>query len=83
MTAPASTAAFEDVYRAEYRRLLRKLRRRVGPNEAPDLVQEVFARFLRSEALDRVENPAAYLSRITRNLLIDRPRRKRRGMPIF
>lgn len=83
MTAPASTAAFEDFYRAEYRRLLRKLRRRVGPNEAPDLVQEVFARFLRSEALGRVENPAAYLSRITRNLLIDRARRKQRGMPIF
>ena len=83
MTAPASTAAFEDFYRAEYRRLLRKLRRRVGPNEAPDLVQEVFARFLRSEALGRVENPAAYLSRITRNLLIDRARRNLHGMPIF
>ncbi len=46
-------------------------------------MQEVFARFLRSEALDRVENPAAYFSRITRNLLIDRTRRKRHGMPIF
>lgn len=83
MTAPASTAAFEDLYRTEYRRLLRKLRRRVGSDEAPDLVQEVFARFLRSEALGRVENPAAYLSRTTRNLLIDRTRRKRHGMPIF
>lgn len=83
MTAPASTATFETLYQSEYRRLLRKLRRRVGPNEAPDLVQEVFARFLRSEALGRVENPAAYLSRITRNLLIDRARRKRHGMPIF
>lgn len=83
MTAPASIPAFEDFYRTEYRRLLRKLRRRVGPNEAPDLVQEVFTRFMRSEALGRVENPAAYLSRITRNLLIDRARRKRQGMPIF
>lgn len=83
MTAPASTATFETLYQSEYRRLLRKLRRRVGPNEATDLVQEVFARFLRSEALGRVENPAAYLSRITRNLLIDRARRKRHGLPIF
>ena len=83
MTAHASTAAFEDLYRTEYRRLLRKLRRRVGSDEAPDLVQEVFARFLRSEALGRVESPAAYLSRITRNLLIDRTRWKRHGMPIF
>ncbi|MGV2496039.1 sigma-70 family RNA polymerase sigma factor [Pelagerythrobacter aerophilus] len=83
MTAPASPAALEHFYRTEYRHLLRKLRRRVGPNEASDLVQEVFARFLRSEALGRVENPAAYLSRITRNMLIDRARRKRHGMPIF
>ncbi len=83
MTAPQQVATFEAVYHSEYRRLLRNLRRRVGPDEAPDLVQEVFARLLRSEAMDRVENPAAYLSRITRNLLIDRARRKRRGMPIF
>ncbi|MGE0341270.1 MAG: sigma-70 family RNA polymerase sigma factor [Xanthobacteraceae bacterium] len=84
MNAPCEqTATFETLYRSEYRRLLRKLRRRVGPDEAPDLVQEVFARFLRSDALGRIENPAAYLSRITRNLLIDRARRKRRGMPIF
>lgn len=84
MIAPCEqTATFEHIHHAEHRRLLRKLRRRVGPDEAPDLVQEVFARFLRSDALGRVENPAAYLSRITRNLLIDRARRKRQGMPIF
>lgn len=83
MTAPAPTASFDDIYHAEYRRLLRKLRRRVGADEAPDLVQEIFTRFLRSGAPGRVQNPAAYLSRITRNLLIDRARRKRKGMPIF
>ncbi len=84
MTAPRQqTATFDDIYSVEYRRLLRKLRRRVGPDEASDLVQEVFARFLRIEALGRIENPAAYLSRITRNILIDRARGKRRGMPIF
>lgn len=83
MNASTSSAAFGDLYRTEHRRLLRKLRRRVGSNEASDLVQEVFARFLRSEALGRVDNPVAYLSRITRNLLIDRARRKRDGMPIF
>lgn len=83
MTAPASPAAFEHFYRTEYRHLLRKLRRRVGPNEASDLVQEAFARLLRSEALGRVENPAAYLSRITRNLLIDRARRKKCGPTAF
>lgn len=40
-------AAFAAVYQAEHGRLLRYLRRRVGPDEAPDLVQEVFARLLR------------------------------------
>lgn len=80
MTALGPAASFDDFYRAEYRRLLRKLRRRVGPDEAPDLVQEIFARFLRNGAAGRAHNPAAYLSRIARNLLIDRTRRK---MPIF
>ena len=83
MTAPQQGAAFEKVFRTEHRRLLRKLRRRVGPDEALDLVQEVFARLLGSGVLERLENPAAYLSRITRNLLIDRARRKRRGILIF
>lgn len=83
MTAPQSLATFEDVYRTEHRRLLRKLRRRVGPDEAADLVQEIFARLHSSGALERLDNPAAYLSRITRNLLIDRTRRKQQGQPVF
>lgn len=80
MTAPVPAVSFDDIFHTEYRRLLRKLRRRVGPDEAPDLAQEIFTRFLRSGALGRAQNPAAYLSRIARNLLIDRTRRK---MPIF
>lgn len=83
MTAPQQGAAFEKVFRTEHRRLLRKLRRRVGPDEALDLVQEVFARLLGSGPLEHIDNPEAYLSRITRNLLIDRVRRKQRGQPIF
>ncbi|WP_156420172.1 MULTISPECIES: sigma-70 family RNA polymerase sigma factor [unclassified Sphingopyxis] len=83
MTAPLEIAVFNAVYRAEHQRLLRKLRRRVGPDEAPDLAQEAFARLLGSGALERLDNPQAYLSRITRNLLIDRVRRKQRGCPIF
>ena len=83
MTAPVPAASFDAIYHAEYRRLLLKLRRRVGPDEAPDLVQEIFTRFLRSGGPGRAHNPAAYLSRIARNLLIDRARRKRQGMPIF
>ena len=77
MTPREPCAAFAAVYQAEHGRLLRYLRRRVGPDEAPDLAQEAFARLLRCGDLERIENPAAYLSRITRNMLIDRARRKR------
>ena len=81
MTAPRQAAAFEAIYHGEYRRLLRKLRHRIGPDEAPDIVQDAFARLLRCD-LDRVDNPQAYLSRIVRNALIDRVRRMQR-VPIF
>ena len=68
---------------AEHARLLRYFNRRVGRDAAPDLVQEVFARLLGCGALERIESPAAYLTRIARNLLIDRARRKKREHPIF
>src|SRR5690606_31080946 len=42
------------------------------------LVQETFARLFGSGALERIDNPPAYLSRIARNLLIDRARQKKR-----
>src|SRR3546814_7363654 len=83
MNAPQRVDAFEKVYRTEHRRLLRKLRRRVGPDEAPDLVQEAFARLLGARDPERIENPAAYLSRITHNMLINRARKRQRGVPVF
>lgn len=42
MNAPQQVAAFEAVYRAEHRQLLRYLGRRVGLDDAPDLAQEAF-----------------------------------------
>lgn len=83
MTAPGSTAAFEAFYRTEHGRLLRFFRKRVGRDAAPDLVQEVFTRLLRSGAFDRIENPGAYLTRAAHNLLIERARRKMREQGIF
>lgn len=83
MTPREPRAAFASVYQAEHGRLLRYLRRRVGPDEASDLAQEAFARLLRCGELAGIENPAAYLTRITRNMLIDRARRKRRDCPVF
>ena len=78
MTAPGSTTvSFDAFYRAEHARVLGYFRRKAGREVAPDLAQEVFARLLRSGALERAECPEAYLTRIARNLLIDTARCKR------
>lgn len=78
MTAPGSTTvSFDAFYRAQHARMLGNFRRKAGRDAAPDLAQEVFARLLRSGALERAECPEAYLTRIARNLLIDNARCKR------
>jgi RNA polymerase sigma-70 factor (ECF subfamily) len=82
MTPSETDAAFQQLYRAERGRLLRYFSRKVGPDEAPDLTQEVFIRLLRSGAFERIEAPGAYLMRSARNLLIDRARRKMRAQGI-
>jgi RNA polymerase sigma-70 factor (ECF subfamily) len=82
MTPSETAAAFQQLYCAEQGRLLRYFSRKVGPDEAPDLTQEVFIRLLRSGAFERIETPGAYLMRSARNLLIDRARRKMRAQAI-
>ena len=83
MNAPGSNAAFEAVYRSEHGQLLRYFRRKAGPDAAPDLVQDAFTRLLRSGALERIDNPPAYLATIARNLLVERARRYVRDQDIF
>lgn len=83
MTLHTPMAMFHAKLPAEHARLLRYFNRRVGRDAAPDLVQEVFARMFSSGALDRIDNPPAYLTRIARNLLIDRSRQKTRDCTIF
>lgn len=73
--APSGRRLLEATYRTERRELLRYLSRRAGADIAPDLVQEVFARALSSRQVDHLDNPAAFIRRIARNLLIDRARR--------
>ena len=53
--------------------------RRAGHDVAPDLVQEVFARAASSQQASRLINPAAFITRIARNLLIDRARRREKN----
>jgi len=74
--ASSGGRSLEAVYRTERRELLRYLGRRAGADLAPDLVQEVFARALSSRQADHLDNPAAFIRRIARNLLIDRARRR-------
>ncbi|TPG51760.1 RNA polymerase sigma factor [Sphingomonas glacialis] len=74
--ACASDATMEALYVAEGPRLLRYFQRRTGnSHSAPDLVQDAFVRFASAEHVPNLVNPAAYLQRIARNLLIDRARR--------
>src|SRR3546814_91706 len=82
MTLHTPVVAFEATLPAEHARLLRYFNRRVGRDAAPDMVQEVFARMFGSGTLDRIDNPPAYLTRIARNLLIDRARHKKRDCTI-
>ena len=83
MTSPRPIPTFEAVYRNEQGRLLRYFRRKVGPDSAPDLVQEAFTRLFHSKALERIDNPSAYLTRIAQNLLIERWRRTARERSVF
>ncbi len=65
-----------ELYRVEAPRLLRYVEHRTGERHAAlDLVHDAFARLAGVGSLSELINPAAYLQRITRNLLVDRARR--------
>lgn len=69
------TATIEQLYEEEGPRLLRYFQRKTGNcHTAPDLVQDAFARLAGVGRLTELANPAAYLQRIARNLLVDRAR---------
>ena len=82
-TTPLPMAVLEAAFRTERRRLFRYFRRRTDADIASDLVQEVFARAAKGAWLEQTDNPAAYLARIARNLLIDRARRTGRDKLLF
>lgn len=76
---PLPVPTLEEVFRAERGKLLRYLSRRIGRDHAPDLVQEVFVRAAGSQQAAQLANPVAFIRRITRNLLIDRARRREKS----
>lgn len=69
-----SVLALNDLYQTQAPKLLRYFARRADHQDANDLMQESFARFVdATAAADRViEQPEAYLNRIATNLLRDR-----------
>ena len=66
------------LFASEAPRLLRQLRRYRGRVVAEDVVQSAFAKMLEVDVAD-VEDPRAYLARLTRNLAIDELRRQSRA----
>jgi RNA polymerase sigma factor (sigma-70 family) len=69
-----SSELIERLYRSESPRLLRSLSRSAGnPDDAQDLLQEIFFRLARmGQQVTRLERPQAYLKRIAANLAKDR-----------
>lgn len=72
--AEARRCQLDMAFRSEQRHLFRYVQSRIGPDAAPDIVQEVFVRAAGSRQLGVLDNPGGFLRRIARNLLIDRAR---------
>ncbi|RZK39860.1 MAG: sigma-70 family RNA polymerase sigma factor, partial [Hymenobacter sp.] len=79
MTASQQDQQIQATVRAQRGRLLRFIERRVpDPDEAEDILQDVFAELVESYRLFKpVEQAAAWLLRVARNRIIDRYRRPR------
>jgi RNA polymerase sigma-70 factor (ECF subfamily) len=71
------THSFRELFLRHKRELLDYLTRKVGPDDASDLLQETFVRALRHEHFDAVVDRPAFLQRIAVNLSLDFARRRR------
>lgn len=74
---PRSLCPLDAMFRQERAGLVRYLAKRVGPEFANDLVQDIFLRVATSPQLSTLASPRAFLHRIARNLLVDQARRQR------
>ena len=73
----SSPCPLDALYRRESACLLAYFSRCVGHERAHDLVQDVFVRAATSPQLTDLRNPAGFLFRIARNLLVDEARRQK------
>ncbi|ATQ70185.1 MULTISPECIES: RNA polymerase sigma factor [Methylosinus] len=60
-----------ELFLRSQRDLLTFLTRRVGRDDAPDLLQETFARYINRDAAAEIADPPAYLRRTAGNLVKD------------
>ena len=79
MTAAAQDQQIQTAVREQRGRLLQFIRRRIpDPDQAEDILQDVFAELVESyRVLKPVEQAAAWLFRVARNRITDLYRRKR------
>ena len=69
-------SSIRELFLRNKRGLLSYLTRRVGPNDASDLLQETFVRALRHDEFEAVADPPAFLKQIAINLSRDFARRQ-------
>ncbi|PWB93451.1 RNA polymerase sigma factor [Methylosinus sporium] len=67
---------FRELFRRNKRALLDYFKRRVGPENASDLLQETFVRAIRRDEFENVADPPAFLKQIAINLTRDFARRR-------
>lgn len=67
----------ERIYKQYRPSLLRFLNRYVGPEDAEDILHEVFIRYISNQNKQPILNVGAWLNNVARHLLIDRSRKKR------
>jgi RNA polymerase sigma-70 factor (ECF subfamily) len=84
--SPMSDSKFDsirDLFARSQRDLMRLLTRRVGRDDAPDLLQETFLRVMHRDMTDAIVDPGAYLRRTAVNLAMDFSRRRRLETKFF
>jgi len=70
-------ASIRELFVNNRRWLLQQLSRKVGPEDASDLLQETFVRVMRHERFETMADPPTWLRRIALNLARDLARRRR------
>jgi RNA polymerase sigma factor (sigma-70 family) len=65
----------DQMFRQERLGLARYIERKAGRELASDIVQEVFLRVAKSQQIDKLDNPTAFLRCVARTVIIDRARR--------